>query len=97
MQANELYDEGIAGRKYEFMMYRALYLSLSGEKGVLIRYFKELKPSDLRSEPMRLVMKLISNLIKGNIAYVFRQLSEGDEGTTLLLRMFILKLRIWAL
>jgi SAC3/GANP family len=97
MQASELYDQGIQGRKHEFMMYRTLYLALNSEKSVLLRYLKELTPEDLQTEPMKQVLKLIKNLVVGNFAYIFNQLEKGKEGTKTLLRMFLLKLRVWAL
>ena len=97
MQVSELYDEGIKGRKHEFMMYRALYLTLNSEKNILIRYLKELDHKDLNTKPMKSVLKLMNNLVRGNFNYIFKQLEQGMEGTKLLIKMFLFKLRIWAL
>lgn len=67
---------------------------LNSERNILNRYLKELDNADLETHPMKNVLKLMNNLIRGNFAYVLRQLDEGMEGTKLLVRMFLFKLRI---
>lgn len=97
MQLTELYDEGYKGRQHEFMMFRTLYLILNSEKRVLNRFLKEAKPEDLQTKPMNMVLKIMKNLVRGNFQYIFKQFEDGLEGTKMLLKMFIFKLRIWAL
>lgn len=97
MQLYELYCAGIKGRKYEFLMYRILYLTLNSEKNVLNRFLKEQDMEDLETVPVKKVLNLKKSLSMGNIDFVFQQLVEGFEGTRFLLKLFLDKLRIWAL
>lgn len=97
MQLYELYRSGIEGRKYEFLMYRILYLTLNSEKNVLNRFLKEQDMEDLETVPVKKVLNLKKCLTMGNIDFVFQQLVEGFEGTRFLLKLFLDKLRIWAL
>ena len=97
MKLYELYNEGIAGRKSEFLMYRVLYLILNSEKSVLARFLKEQSLKDLESKPLKEALKLKKSLVLGNIDYVFGQLETGFQGTKYLLKLFLDKLRIWGL
>lgn len=97
MQLYELYHSGINGRKYEFLMYRILYLTLNSEKNVLNRFLKEQSIEELTTMPVKKVLSLKKALTMGNIDFVFNQLVEGFEGTRFLLKLFLVKLRIWAL
>lgn len=97
MQLYDLYSSGLKGRREDFLMYRMVYLILNSEKNVLNRFLKEQTEEDLESQAVHSAFELKKKLIQGNIHYVFGLLKEGDEGIKNLVKMFLEKIRIWAL
>jgi len=59
------------GNKYEFFMYRIVYLSLNSEKFELNSFLKEMKNEELTNEYVQMGINFKSILMSGNIKRVF--------------------------
>lgn len=97
-QLIDMYREGLPGKKYEFYMYRIVYLALNSEKFELNKFLKEMSVKELGHELVQEGVRFKTVLVSGNIKKVFEMYrSSKVELLGKLISLFLQKLRIWAL
>lgn len=80
------------------MTYKMVYMVMGNDKFGLDKMLKELEEADLQSEFTDIVLGLKRDIQQGNFVKMFRTMREQKvEAIRNIMRLFVVKLRVWAL